>query len=588
MKKNRVGQSANERRFTDFQKQPERAAETVRYKNSVLDQALEQQYASRVAAPQNVENRRARAAADSQARYSTGNGGSYGGGNDDGGGRRGDPHDLGRLSRFFSVAVPVLLAVVSLAFIWVLGRSKYLPSRYLLPICLFILLMIIIVVILLLIIRPTRYKLHRVPRIIGYVLAVLMLLPQFYGLWMLGSLGGALHRISDQKTPTAQFSLMVLKDDPAQRMADVKDQPVAAVMRKDGEMVQEALKGSGIKELRNVGSYPELADALLKGEQRFIFFNETYRGMVSEGHPDFEARTRVLEKFDVKDLRREAREKEKEAQQNDASSRRKPDLAAAENNRPFVLYISGIDTYGPISSVSRSDVNILLAVNPRTHKVTMVSVPRDSYLPIAGGGDGEMDKLTHAGIYGVDASVETLENLFDISIAYYCKVNFSSLLNLVDKIGGIRVDNPVAFTASNGMNFDEGEIELNGEQALMFSRERYNLTGGDFDRGRNQQRVIKGILDKLMQPSVLLNFSSIFDQISESVDTNMSPDSIAALVRNQIDSGASWDIDSYQVSAHGETGLPSYAMPGYNLYMAVLDDDSVAEAKAVINAALGS
>jgi LCP family protein required for cell wall assembly len=172
-------------------------------------------------------------------------------------------------------------------------------------------------------------------------------------------------------------------------------------------------------------------------------------------------------------------------------------------NQPFAVYISGIDTYGNISTVSRSDVNILAIVDPAKRHLVLINTPRDYYVQLHGT-IGSKDKLTHAGIYGVDMSRQTLEDLYDIDIPYYIRVNFSSLMAIVDTIGGVSVYSDYAFG-----QFHVGRNELNGKQALQFSRERYSFTEGDRQRGRNQQRVIEAIVSKLSSPSVLVNYSSV-------------------------------------------------------------------------------
>lgn len=215
----------------------------------------------------------------------------------------------------------------------------------------------------------------------------------------------------------------------------------------------------------------------------------------------------------------------------------------------------------------------------------MVTVPRDSYVPIAGGGNGYKDKLTHAGIYGIEASIGTLANLFDLPIEAYARVNFSSVIQLVDAMGGITVENPRYFTTAD-YEFDEGSIRLNGDEALAFARERYGLADGDFERGRNQLRVIEAMFNEIIKPDNLLRFQSIMDVVREGVDTDLSADAMSALVRNQLASGASWTIERISVDGYGASGLESYAMPGWNLSMVVLEDDSLEAARDALRAAL--
>lgn len=260
-----------------------------------------------------------------------------------------------------------------------------------------------------------------------------------------------------------------------------------------------------------------------------------------------------------------------------------------DNSKSFNVYISGIDTYGDISTVSRSDVNIVATINPATKRILLTTIPRDSYVPIAGGGNNQLDKLTHSGIYGIDASMQSVSSLLNTKIDNYIRINFSSFMNVVDGIGGITVSNPVTFTTDGGQVFKQGDIYLNGEDALTFSRERHNLDGGDNDRGKNQERVITAILHKLMSPGVIYHYQNVMSVIGDSVQTNISSKSITELISSQIDSGSAWTIESTAITGKGQTGgLPSYAMPGSQLYMFVIDPVSLQQAKNRINAALNN
>lgn len=254
---------------------------------------------------------------------------------------------------------------------------------------------------------------------------------------------------------------------------------------------------------------------------------------------------------------------------------------------PFNVYISGIDTYGDINTVSRSDVNIVATVNPKTQRILLTTIPRDSYVQIAGGGNNQYDKLTHSGIYGIDSSVQTVAHLLNIDMTTYIRVNFTSLVKIVDRMNGIKVYNPVAFKTDSGKVFQKGWIYLNGNDALQFSRERHNLKGGDSDRGVNQQRVIAGIFDKMTNRNILGNYVGFINLLSNSMQTNLSQKSIRVLVNQLLSDSGYWKVESQSISGTGVTGkLPSYAMPGSRLYMFILDDASLLQAKTRIDNAL--
>lgn len=254
--------------------------------------------------------------------------------------------------------------------------------------------------------------------------------------------------------------------------------------------------------------------------------------------------------------------------------------------RPFYVYLSGKDTEGPLETESRSDVNMILTVNPRAHRIEITTIPRDSYMRIAGKGDDEYDKLTHSGIYGVSSSVETLENYFDIDIEYYAEVNFTSLVDLVDLLGGIDLYNPEYFTTVS-YEFPEGDLHLSGSQALSFARERMHLKDGELGRGQNHVRIIKAIIDKAMSPAILTSYPSIMQAVSDKMRTNMSQEQMVHLINFQLSQNEPWEITSSQLQGFETKGLPSYAIPDMELYMFVPSslsrDDLLAMMQSVVD-----
>lgn len=254
--------------------------------------------------------------------------------------------------------------------------------------------------------------------------------------------------------------------------------------------------------------------------------------------------------------------------------------AQVDVTQPFVLYISGIDTYGEIGTVSRSDVNMLMVVNPQTHNVLLVNTPRDYYVQLHGT-TGIKDKLTHAGLYGVDMSRQTLEDLYDVSIDAYVRVNFSSLVAIVDAVGGVDVYSDYAFK-----QFSEGQNHLDGKQALAFSRERYSFSEGDRQRGKNQQRVIEAIISKLNNPKNVLNYQAILGAVQGAVQTNIGQDNLARLANQQLDTLRPWKVYSISVDGTGATAA-TYSMGAQQLYVMIPDQQTIDTAKQKIADTLG-
>ena len=366
----------------------------------------------------------------------------------------------------------------------------------------------------------------------------------------------------------SQMSFVVLKDSDIDSLEEAADHEIAISEDFDGDNNQKAIdeyKNKFDNELKttNLGNYLASAQSLIDGQSQVMLLNEGYRQLIEESIEGFSDKTRVLESVVVKG--KEVKEKQRKK---------------VGAKYPFNVYISGIDTYGSLSKVSRSDVNLVVSVNPGQRKVLITTIPRDTYLPL-GGDEGKYDKLTHAGLFGVDTSIKSIENLLDIEIDYYGRVNFTTVTQLVDVIGGITVDNPVSFS-SRGYSFPQGNVNMDGAMALAYSRERYSLAEGDFDRGRNQTRVMTGIIKKMLRPEILLNFNQISEIALQSVNTDMPYAKMIQLVNYQIEDSRDWTIETQDLKGSGASGLPSYLMPNADLYMMRPNEDSIKEVKEKI------
>ena len=361
------------------------------------------------------------------------------------------------------------------------------------------------------------------------------------------------------------MSVVVLKDSEINSVTQL-DSAVAPT-KTDNENIQKLL--ADIKSSQNTdltveqsSSYLAAYKSLIAGDTKAIVLNSVFENIIESEYPDYASK---IKKIYTKGFTK------------------KVEAPKTLKSQSFNIYVSGIDTYGSISSVSRSDVNILMTVNRATKKILLTTTPRDAYVPIADGGNNQKDKLTHAGIYGVDASIHTLENLYGLDINYYVRLNFTSFLKLIDLLGGVDVYNDQDFTSLHGkFHFPVGNVHLDSEQALGFVRERYSLADGDRDRGRNQQKVIVAILQKLTSTEALKNYSTIIDSLQDSIQTNMPLETMMDLVNAQLESGGAYKVNSQDLKGTGRMDLPSYAMPDSNLYMMEIDDSSLASVKAAI------
>lgn len=363
-----------------------------------------------------------------------------------------------------------------------------------------------------------------------------------------------------------EMSIVVPADSDVQDLKQLTN--VLAPSGNDQDNVQALMKNISQTQgqeltVDTASSYLAAYKSLTSGEAKAIVLNSVFEDTIRGEDPDYASKIKKIYTYKIS---------------------KKIDTAIGKqdpNAEVFNIYVSGIDTYGPISSVSRSDVNIIMTVNRKTKKVLLTTTPRDAYVPIADGGLNQPDKLTHAGIYGVDASVHTLENLYGIDLNYYVRLNFTSFLKLIDLLGGIDIENDQEFTVGN-THYPIGNISLNSEQALTFVRERYSLNGGDNDRGKNQEKVIAAVIKKLTSTDALKNYNAILSGLQDSVQTDMSLETMMNLINTQLESGGSYNVTSQALTGTGNTGLPSHAMPEANLYMMEIDQNSLAAAKAAI------
>lgn len=509
-----------------------------------------------------MEEQRQRVAYENPAKSVIGSGKKNGyPGNKKGHGKRDN-----QISWTIGVVLGVIQAVASVVFMIALFVLDMLPVKYLAIIAGLLLIALLIVF--------TSQLLSKKKGIAGKIFSVLMSVILAVGSFYIFKANGTVSEISGSGTKVDKVVVAVLADDPAESIQDAKDYSFGVQYALKGEEIQETVGaineelGSAIAKTE-YRSVQEQATALHNGDVQAIIYNEAYNGILSEEFGDFGNSIKVIYSHSI----------ETKVENNAAEQ-------VEVKDDTFTVYISGIDVYGAIETNSRSDVNIMAVVNPTSHQILLVTTPRDYYVEIPGISGGELDKLTHAGIYGVDASMATLGQLYDTTIDFYARVNFTSLVEMVDALGGVDVYSEQAFTTSEDtglvMNVVQGENHFNGQQALAFSRERMNVDGGDFQRGKNQQAVITAMIKKAVSPAILVGANGILNSVSGNVDTNMSQDQIQTLIKTQLSDGGAWNIKS--VAAEG-TGDQQYCFssPGSLLYVTQPDPNSVASIKAMID-----
>ena len=252
--------------------------------------------------------------------------------------------------------------------------------------------------------------------------------------------------------------------------------------------------------------------------------------------------------------------------------------------KPFNIYVAGGDAYGSIDNVTNTDVNMIITVDPVNRKVLLTSIPRDYYVNLPSFGDDAYDKLTHAGYYGIEESAKAIENLLDIDINYYVKVNFSTIEGVIDAIGGVDVYVDKGFTASDGSyTFVTGYNHMNGKKALRFARERKSFSNGDVQRVKNQQKVLTAIINKVTSSTTLVtNFSQILDSVGNSFSTNMETKSINRFIKMQLNNMQGWNIESQNLIGTDLYTKNTYTYPNLELYVMKQDEESVRVTKEKI------
>ncbi len=356
---------------------------------------------------------------------------------------------------------------------------------------------------------------------------------------------------------TLSYSVLVLNSSELTSIDNLRDKTILYLKDNYQEEIKKQLNEKIIYQEKLNEEFGSVLDNLLNKNVQAIVLEESYITIAKDEVEDFEAKTKVIYTFDVKIKAHEEN----------------PNVSMNITMEPFIFYISGVDQWGNVKSVrGRSDVNMLVIVNPKTNQILLVNTPRDYYIQLDGT-KGLKDKLTHAGIYGIDKSIKTLENFYDIDISHYLRVNFDSVIKIIDVIGGIDINSDKAFKPRNDSRYiNKGWNHFDGKLALAYARERYAYTTGDHHRGANQQQVITAIIEKLTSSSVLISkYNTLLDSLNGSFQTDMSMEEITSFIKYQIDKMPSWKVESIAVTGTGDM-QPTYSM-GSKLKLYVMNPD---------------
>lgn len=363
-------------------------------------------------------------------------------------------------------------------------------------------------------------------------------------------------------------------------------------------MTLDDFNGSSINDLKNknIGIYSNVNSG--KATDKLsdkIKFNDILFSDITKMFDDLEnneidailinGSIKTLLETEFKDLE----EKLKEIYSFAISIEKKDDIVKVVDvtRQPFNIYVAGGDAYGDIGNVTNTDVNMVVSADPVNKKLLLTSIPRDYYVNLPSFGEKAYDKLTHAGYYGIEESVSAVEKLLDIEINYYVKVNFSTIEDVIDAIGGVDVYSDYEFRADvypHYYRFKKGYNHLSGSMALAFARERKSFIDGDVQRVKNQQKVLTSVIDKASSSTTIItNFSRILDSVSNSFSTNLDSKSISRLVKMQLNDMSSWKIESQNLTGTDYYTTETYTFPGTSLYVMKRDEEVVAKTKEEVN-----
>ena len=320
-------------------------------------------------------------------------------------------------------------------------------------------------------------------------------------------------------------------------------------------------------ESNHYNSLDHLMDSLYKNEVDAVSIDKSYMETLMEHDKNFISKVKIIYSYKVyiKSV---------------TNSIENPDI---DTSNSFILYISGSDSRSTVRAVARSDVNIIAVVNPNTHKILLVHIPRDYYVHLRGT-SGINDKLTHAGVYGIEKSIGTIEDLLSIHIDKYVKVSFATVIQSVDLLDGLDIYSDKSFTAwtNKSCHFVTGTQHVDGKCALAFARERKSYDTGDRHRGENQEQVISLLINKLSNPKYLIRYNDILNATSGSFETSMSYDEMTTLIRTGLGTNIKWTIDSYNLDGTAAM-MPTYSMGSQRLYVMLPNQNTIDTAKVKIN-----
>ncbi len=458
----------------------------------------------------------------------------------------------------FGKYLSLFLLIVSVLVLVLVYFINVLPLEY------FIVLVILVFIIDLFAIMLLLSK-GRIRNVIGILLTIILLILMIFGITYELNTLDFLKQFGFNSYKTENYNVIVLDSSEYDELEDLNDLSIAHLDLDTHKGLQNAVANIK-KEITFTSLVGEdigdLTEMLESDETSAIILESAQLSIIEEENKEFYDSIRIIWSTDIE------------------IEIAKIGESVDVTQDSFNILISGIDTYGSITKVSRSDVNILVTVNPSTHSILLTSIPRDYYVLIPK--FNEYDKLTHAGIYGIETSVSTIENLLDTKINYYVKVNFTSLINIVDALGGITIESNYDFTSQDGYHYTKGTNTLNGKEALSFARERQAFAEGDRIRGQNQEIILSALITKALSSSIITNYSDLLNALDDKFVTNITDSEITSFIKKQIAEMPSWNINT--ISLDGSNAFAyTYSYKSQKLYVMKPYQESVLNAQEQIN-----
>lgn len=448
----------------------------------------------------------------------------------------------------------VLLIVITAVFLFTLNKINAIPDNYFKIILIGVSIVTVITSIILFL--NVNSILFKVLKILSYIVTVILIFGYSFGMIYLNKTLHFIGNIDSIKKEVTSYYVVVLKDSKYEEISDLYGKTMLYYINTDEDVLSKLKLELIYSTTKNI---EQLKDKLYTKKVESILISDLIKEDLEDKYEDFSSKTRILQTIDIT----------KEVE--DITKK------VSIKNTAFNVLISGMDSYGNINKTTRNDVNIVVTINPNTNKMLLTSIPRDYYVQLHGK-KGYKDKLTHAGIYGINTAVQTIEDLFNIDINYYVKVNFTTVVDLVDKIGPIEIYSDKNLNL-DGCKYVVGNNVVNGKCALRFARERHSYLEGDNHRVKNQQEVIKGIFNKLKNsPNILVDYNSVLEVMNGKFATNIEMSELTSFIKYEVEDIGKYEIISAQVDGTGSMEY-TYSYPHQKLYVMFPNEQSVSNAK---------